>query len=417
MKRQVFEGVKVADFSWVAVGPGISRELALHGATVVRVECHRWPDTLRTAGPFKDGITGIDRSAFYTAYNTNKYGISLDLNMEKGKEVAKKLVQWADIVTDSMTPGSMAKWELDYESCRKIKPDIIYYSTTQMGQQGPYSKFKGYGALGVAYSGYFYLNGWPEGDPLPLFNNYSDFISPYYLFTNLVAALLYRRRTGKGMYLDQSQVEVGVNFLSPLVLDYIINGRVASRMGNRDPYMAPHGLFPCSEQDRWIAIAVPGDIEWEALCSVMGNPDWTCNPKLATVLGRKENENELETLIGGWTENYHAEELVHLLQEAGVPAGIVETAEDLFNDPQLQHREHFRFLQHRVIGTHAYHSPAYRLSKTPCKISKPGPCLGEDNEYVFKEVLRLSDDEIADLLIEGVITTDMDMPAVLSGRK
>ena len=416
MAKQIFEGVKVADFSWVAVGPQVSRELAFNGATVVRVECHRWPETTRTAGPFKDGVTGINRSAFATAYNTNKYGISLDLNMSQGQEVAKKLVQWADIVTDSMSPGAMAKWGLDYESCKKMKPDIIYYSTCQMGQHGPYSKFKGYGMLGVSYAGYCHLNGWPDRDPLPLFNNHSDFISPYYLLTTLIAALLYKRKTGKGMYLDQSQVEVGINFLAPLVLDYLVNGRIACRMGNRDPYMSPHGLFPCRGADRWIAIAVSNDSEWKDLCKAMGDPDWTRNKKYDTLPGRKENEDELENRIAGWTIEYTAEEAMQMLQAAGVPAGIVQTAEDLFNDPQLKHREHFRFLEHKVIGTHAYHSPAYRLSKTPCHIWKSAPCLGEDNEYVYKEILGLSDDEIADLLIEGVITTDTDVPEVLRGK-
>lgn len=408
--------MKVADFAWVAVGPQITRELAFHGATVVRVECHRWPETTRTAGPFKDGITGIDRSAFAAAYNTNKLGMSLDLNMPKGQEIARRLVQWADVVTDSMSPGAMAKWGLDYEGCKKIKPDIIYYSTCQMGQKGPYSRFKGYGMLGVSYAGYCHLNGWPDRDPLPLFNNHSDFISPYYLTTALIAALLYKRRTGKGMYLDQSQVEVGVSFLAPQALDYTVNGRIACRMGNRDPYMAPHGLLPCRGADRWVAIAITTEKEWHDFCNVIGNPDWTGDPRFSTVLGRKENEDELEGLLAVWSLNYRAEQIMTMMQEAGVPAGVVQTAEDLFNDPQLKHREHFRSLEHKVIGIHAYHSPAYRLSKTPCDIKKPSPCLGEDNECVYKEILGLSDDEIAELLIEGVITTEMDLPEALSGR-
>jgi benzylsuccinate CoA-transferase BbsF subunit len=416
MAKQIFEGVKVADFSWVAVGPQIGRELAFHGATVVRVECHRWPETTRTAGPFKDGVTGVNRSGFATAFNANKYGISLDLNMPEGQDVAKRLVQWADIVTDSMSPGAMAKWGLDYESCKKIKPDIIYFSTCQMGQQGPYCKFKGYGMLGVSYAGYCHLNGWPDRDPLPLFNNHSDFISPYYLITTLVAALLYRRKTGKGMYLDQSQVEVGVNFLAPQVLDYTVNGRVACRMGNRDPYVAPHGLFPCRGADRWVAIAAAGETEWQSLCGAMGEPDWAGDPRFGTTTGRKENEDELEALIAEWTLAYTAEHAMRVLQDAGVPAGVVQTAEDLFNDPQLKHREHFRFMEHSVIGVQAYHSPAYRLSKTPCDIRKAAPCLGEDNEYVYKEILGLSDDEIADLLIAGVITTETDLPEVLRGK-
>jgi benzylsuccinate CoA-transferase BbsF subunit len=416
MGKQVFEGVKVADFSWVAVGPQVARELAFHGATVVRVECHRWPETTRTAGPFKDGKTGIDRSAFATAYNTNKYGISLDLNTPRGQEIATRLVQWADVVTDSMSPGAMAKWGLDYESCKKIKPDIIYYSTCQMGQEGPYRQFKGYGMLGVSYAGYCNLNGWPDRDPLPLFNNHSDFISPYYLTTALIAALLYRRKTGKGMYLDQSQVEVGINLLGPTVLDYMANRRIATRMGNRDPYHAPHGLFPCKGADRWVAIAVTSDKEWRMLCRVMGNPDWASDSKFATALGRKDNEDEIEALIGEWTVNHTADEVMTLLQHAEVPAGVVQKAEDLFTDPQLRHREHFRFLEHKVIGRHAYHSPAYRLSKTPCDIRKPGPCLGEDNEFVYREILGLSDDEIAELLIDGVVTCDTDSPEVLRAQ-
>jgi crotonobetainyl-CoA:carnitine CoA-transferase CaiB-like acyl-CoA transferase len=413
MMSSVFEGIRIADFSWVGAGPQISRELAFHGATVIRVECHRWPETTRTAGPFKDGITGINRSAFTAAYNVNKYGISLDLNMPKGREIARKLVKWADVVADSMSVGAMAKWDLDYKNCKKQKPDIIYYSTCQMGQQGPLCKMKGYGFIGVSYAGYGHLNGWPDRDPLPLFNNYSDFISPYFLVTALIAALLYRRRTGRGMYLDQSQVEVGVSFLGPLVLDYLVNGRIACRMGNRDPYMAPHGVFPCEGADRWIAIAVASDSEWHALCALVGHPEWIEDARFSTILSRKQNEIELEGLIAEWTRKRPAEEIMTMMQQAGVPAGIVQTAEDLFKDPQLKHREHFRFLDHREIGVHAYQSPAYRLSKTPCCVEKAAPCLGEDNEYVYKEVLGLTDDEIADLLIEGVITTDTDLPEVL----
>jgi benzylsuccinate CoA-transferase BbsF subunit len=240
---------------------------------------------------------------------------------------------------------------------------------------------------------------------------YTDFISPWYLITSVVAALLYRRKTGKGMYLDQSQLEAGVTFLGPAILDYAVNGRILGRSGNRDPYAAPHGAYPCSGLDRWVTIAVFTDEEWRAFCQVIGNPEWTKDPRFATILARKENEDELDRLIGEWTKDYTAEQIMAMMQDAGVPAGLVETPEDLFNDPQLKHREHFRFLEHKVIGRHAYNAPAYRLSKTPNHIWKSGPCLGEDNEYVYKEILGFSDDEIADLLIGGVITTETDMPA------
>jgi benzylsuccinate CoA-transferase BbsF subunit len=215
------------------------------------------------------------------------------------------------------------------------------------------------------------------------------------------------------MYLDQSQVEAGISFLGPVILDYTVNRRIANRMGNRDPHMAPHDIYPCSGENRFVAIAVSSEKEWEDFCRVIENPEWTKDPRFANFLGRKQNEDELNRLVAEWAKDYTAEQVMDMMQDAGVSAGVVQTAEDLFNDPQLKHREHFRFLEHGVIGTHAYNAPAYKLSKTPNHIWKAAPCLGEDNEFVYKEILGYTDDEIADLIVEGVITTDSDVPEVL----
>ncbi len=411
MAKQIFEGIKVCDLSWVAVGPQPARELALHGATVVRVESHRRPDTLRLAFPFKDFEPGIDRSAFGCIYNTQKYGISLDYSQPKGQEVARRLIMWADIITDSMTPGSLARWGLDYESVVKFKPDIIYYSTCQMGQHGPLSNFGGYGAFGVAYGGYSQILGYPDRTPLPLYNNYSDFVAPWYLTIALISALLHRRKTGKGMYLDQSQIEAGVTMLAPTVLDYVVNGRVAGRVGNHDSEMCPHNAYPCQGDDRWIVIAVKTDEEWQAFCQVIGTPQWSKDPKFSTFAARKKNEDELDRLIGQWTRDYPPEKVMTTMQAAGVPAGVMLTSgEGIVNDPQAKHREAFLWLNHKEIGTMLHNSPSYHLSKTPAHIWKTAPCLGEDNEYVYKEILGYSDDEIAELLIEGIITTEADVP-------
>ena len=411
-RKQVFDGIKVADFCWAAVGPQVTRELAEHGATVVRIESHRYPDPTRTSFPFKDNVPGIDRSAIGMVWNTNKYSISCDLNTPKGQEVARRLVRWADIAAENMTPGAMAKWGLDYESCSKIKPDIIYFSSSLMGQRGPLAKYAGFGYMAATYAGYSQIIGWPDRDPLVVTNAFPDYISPFYMVAAVTAALLYRRKTGKGMYLDHSQVECGVTFLGPLILDYIVNGRIAERMGNRDPYMAPHSVYPCRGEERWVAITVTNEQEWQDLCCVMGNPLWAKDPKFSTILGRKENEEEMDSLIGEWTKDYPAEQIMAMLQDVGVPCGVVQNAEDLFNDPQLKHREHLCFLEHKAIGSHAYQAPAYRLSKTPNHIWKAGPCLGQDNEYVYKDILGYSDDEIADMLAEGVITTEADAPTI-----
>ena len=416
-QKEILEGVKVADFSWIGVGPQIARELAEHGATVVRVESHKRPDGLRVSFPFRDGIVGIDRSAFGAAYNTNKYGMSLDLAKPKGREVARRLVAWADIVTDGFTPGSMARLGLDYESCRQIKRDIIYFSTCQLGQKGPYNTFGGYGAMGAAYAGLSHLTGWPDRPPVMLPNGYTNFISPWYLALVVIAALDYRRRTGKGLYLDESQIEAGITFWGPGILDYTENGRIATRMGNRDPNMSPHGAFPCLGDDRWVVIAVATDAEWRALCQAMGDPEWARDPKFATFLGRKENEDELEHLIAEWTKDYAPHQVMATLQGVRVPSGVVQTGEDLFNDPQVKHRQHFRLLQHKEIGLHHYQAPAYRLSKTPAYIWKAAPCLGEDNEFAYKEILGYSDEEVTRFLLEGVITTEHDVPDILKPKK
>ena len=413
MAKQIFEGIKVCDLSWVGVGPQTTRELALHGATVVRVESHRRPDTLRLQGPFKDFEPGVDRSAFGCAFNTQKYGISVDYSRPRGQDVIKRLIMWSDIVTDSMTPGSLAKWSLDYESVAKFKPDIIYYSTCQMGQHGPLNKFGGYGQFGAAYGGYCHITGYPDRTPLPMYNAYTDFISPWYLTIALIAALIERRKTGRGTYLDQSQIEAGVTMLTPLMLDCAVNGRIAGRIGNHDPASCPHSAFPCQGDDRWVVIAVETDQEWQAFCKVIGDPQWSKAPRFSTFTLRKENEDELDRLIGEFTMNCSAEQLMALMQAAGVPAGLMLTSgEGIVNHPQAKHREAFHWLNHKEIGSMLYTSPSYQLSKTPADIWKAAPCLGEDNQYVYQEILGYSDDEVADLLVEGVITTEADLPGV-----
>ncbi len=416
-RKQVFEGVKVADFAWVAVGPQIGRELAEHGATVVRVESHRVPDSLRTFAPYYEGRPGLDRAMFGVAFNTNKYSMSVNLSKPKGREIARKLVAWADLVTESFTPGTMARWGLDYESCKKIKPDIIYFSTCQQGQWGPYANFSGYGFFAAAMAGYSHLAGWPDRDPVVTYNNYTDFIPPWYLTTAVIGALLYRRKTGKGMYMEQSQYEAGATFIGPAILDYAVNGRAAERAGNRDPYMAPHGAYPCLGNDRWVTIAARTNEEWQALCRAMGYPEWTKDPRFATFLGRKANEDELDRLVAEWTKDYPDRELTALLQARGIPAGVVQTCEDMVEvDPQLRARQAFRRLPHKVMGMRVWNAPAYKLSKTPDHIWKAGAIIGEDNEFVYKELLGYSDEDVASFLVEGVITTETDVPVGLRGK-
>lgn len=403
MSRKVFEGVKVFEFSWAGVGPMMSEYLAEHGATVVHAENPGRLDVLRVCSPFARNQPTVNSSMFFGRVNHGKYGITLDLSKAGGMELVWRFVKWADIFAESFRPGAIKKWGLDYESVRKVKPDIIYFSTCMLGQWGPYSQFSGYGTHLAALGGFGEITGWPDRAPVVPYGAYIDFLNQRFNSTCVIAALEYKRRTGKGQYVEQAQYECGLQFLAPLFLDYSVNGRIANRHGNRDPIAAPHGVFPCKGDDRWIAIAVFDDKEWEAFCQVVKEPRLV-NPEFATFLGRKRNEEELEKLIAEWTCHYLAEEVEAQLQAVGVGAQMVEKNSDLYEDRQLKHRDYFVRLKHQVMGAPAYeHQACYILSKTPREIRRPSPLMGEHNEYVYKELLGLTDDELSNYIADGAI--------------
>lgn len=414
-KKQPFEGIKVASFAWAATGPLAVRTLAEHGATVIRIESHSRPTISRLTQPYKGHISSLDRSAHGAKLMTNNYGMSLDLTKPKGMEIARRLIQWADIVTEAFTPGTMEKLGLDYEGAKKIKPDIIYFSTSMQGHTGPHTKFQAYGLQMTSLCGFSMVTGHPDKQPVVVYDSYTDWIGPWYLVIALIGALERWRKTGEGLFIEQSQYESGATMLAPEILDFIVNKQITTRMANRNPYACPHGAYRCKGADRWVAIAVPTDEIWQSFCEVIGNPSLAKDPKFATLIARKKNEDALDKLVEEWTINHTAEEAMHLMQAKGIPAGVVQTAEDLFNDPQLKHRDAWVFLDHEVIGSHAYDNEPTRFSKTPPRLWKAGPCLGQDNEYVYKELLGYTDDEIGEFLIEGVITTEADIVGGVTG--
>jgi len=402
MARQALRGIKVADFTASVAGPITAEYLAHHGAEVIKIESSTRVDITRIVMPYKDNKPGVDRAPCFTHSNSNKYGITLNLRHPRGIEVAKRIIAWADIVIENFRPGVMDRLGLGYEELTKVKPDIIMMSLSMQGQTGPHATHGGYGSQLPSLVGISNLCGWPDRIPAFLYGAYTDLTVPHVAVTILLGALISRRRTGKGQYIDCSQYEISVHFLGPLVLDYSANGRSANRMGNSCPHAAPHGVYRCRGDERWCAIAVFSDREWESFCEVMGHPKWTEEPKFATLLARKENEVELDKLVEEWTINSSAEEVMTRLQAAGIPAGVVENAEDLLNDPQLKHRHHFWILDHPEIGKHVHDGPSFRLSKTPAELRMSGPCLGQHNEYVYTQVLGMSDDEFVELLGAGV---------------
>jgi benzylsuccinate CoA-transferase BbsF subunit len=328
--------------------------------------------------------------------------MTLNMELPKAREIAWKLVKWCDVLAEGFTPGVMKRWDMDYESVRKVKPDIIYLSTCQQGQYGPHAGFRGYGGQSSSMAGFFHLTGWPDREPAFCPQAITDFITPRFNVIAIAAAIDYRRRTGKGQYIDSSQFEAGVTFLAPAVMDYFVNGRIGERNGNRMPDAAPHAAYACQGEDRWVAIAVTNDGQWQAFCRVIGKPQWTRDPKFQTLLARKENEDELNRLVEEWTKGHTAEEVMRVLQAAGVPAGVVQNYEDLFKDPQLKHRGYFVVLNHPVVGSHTYERVPYKLSKSPQGPRWPGPVFGQHVEKVCTEFLGMSKAEMAALSQEGV---------------
>jgi crotonobetainyl-CoA:carnitine CoA-transferase CaiB-like acyl-CoA transferase len=402
MSGKMLEGIKVVDFSWVYAGPLMTRTLVNYGATVIKIEGRTRHDIERTHGPYRDNIPGLDRAGTYLELNTGKLSLAINLTKPKAKEIAKRLITWADVVVENYSGGTMDKMGLGYEVLRKINPSIIMLSASMQGQTGPHAHHLGFGMQLTALSGYDYIGGWPDREP-DNFAVYTDWIAAHYGTAAIMAALDYRARTGKGQYLDLSEYETAVQYISPSLLDYDVNEAIAYRQGNRCEYAAPHGAYRCLGDDRWCAISIFTDEEWKNFCNVIGNPPWTKDTRFSDLAGRKENEDELDKLVEEWTVNKKAEDVMTYMQSAGVAAGLVQTIEDLMeNDPQLKHNKFYWDVDNAEIGLYRVPRPPFVTSKSTYEM-KSSPLLGEHNEYVCKEILKMTDDEMAELVIEGVI--------------
>jgi benzylsuccinate CoA-transferase BbsF subunit len=398
MPKQALEGLKVLDFTWAIAGPLVTKCLADYGAKVIRIETIEHPCFLRTSAPFKNGQS-VDHSAYFAYFNSNKLSMALNLKSPLGLRVAKKLADWADIVVVNYVPGVMNRLGLDYETLRQTNPDLIMCSTSGFGETGPMGATPMSGNTLVAITGFNVFSGWPGRDCVQPFGPVNDFIAPYFCLCAIMAALRYRNKTGEGQFIDISQMEAGLQFVEPGILDYTANGRLPENVGNTSPYAVPHGVYPCLS-DRWCAIAVFSDAEWKSLCALMGNPVLADNPKFDTFLNRKRNEEELNVVVGQWTKKQTPERIMNLLQAAGIQAGVVQSAKDVCEDPHLKERNQFWIMDHPEIGECLHLGEPAILSETPAQGRMPAPCLGEHTEFVATEILDLSSDELVKLLID-----------------
>lgn len=408
---QALAGVRVIEIGFAAAGPLVGKYLANHGAEVIHLESRTAPDVFRsTYPPFKDNLPGFDRAGMFAFYNDGKRGATLNLKHARGVELARALIARSDVLIESFPAGTIARRGIEYRSLAAANHGLVMLSSCNQGQTGPHAQHPGYGSQLTALAGFVNLLGEPDSTPVILYGPYIDYIAVGYGVIAVLAALAWRQRTGRGCYIDLSQYEAGLQFMGPALLDFDSNGRVPGRTGNRDLVAVPHGVYPCAgatrggvEQDRWCALSVWDDAEWQAFRQALGDPRWARDVGLATAGGRRARADELDRRIAEWTRERSRETVVETCRAHGLRAAAVLTIGELFDDPQLRHRAFWRSLPHPVLETVRCLAAPFRLSATPARQERAGPTLGADNDYVFRELLGLSEDEVAALARVGAL--------------
>ncbi len=400
----LFAGLKVADFSWVGAGPLVSKDLANLGATVVRVESDKHVDALRMVPPWKDRAPNPATAHTAANFNQSKLGLALDLAQPGARGVAERLVDWADVMVESFTPGTAAKHGLDWASVSLRKPGLVMLSSCLRGQTGPERGYTGFGLQGASLAGFVAISGYPDRLPSAPWGAYTDFIAPRYSLAALGAALYHRARTGEGQYIDLSQVEAAIHFLEPLVLDYTVNGRLHGLTGQDSERAAPHGVFAAAGEQRWIAIAAESAAQWRALRAAV---PWLAPfdaPAFDSLAVRRSRKAEIEAPLAAWCREHEAFALAQKLRAAGVPAYVALRATDLHADPQLAQRSFFQKFDHPRVGPAHYDGQVTLFSETPARIRHAGPAVGQHSFEVLRDILGYSEDEITELAAADVLS-------------
>jgi benzylsuccinate CoA-transferase BbsF subunit len=402
MTPQPLAGCRVLDFCWMIAGPLATRLLADLGADVIKVESLARVDRIREVGVQPPERRSLDTNAVFNDCNVNKRSICLNLSHPRGVALAKELVRVVDVVTANFTPDRLDRWGLGYADLSAIRPDIIVASMPVMGSTGPRSHWRAVGNGITALAGLNALTGFPEQPPFGLGTLHTDFTTPYFAALQILAALHHRNTTGEGQFIEIAQYEAAVHLLDTELLDLLVNGREASRHGNRAADTAPHGVFPCAGEDRWIALAVRNAAEWAALCAELGLVELAERSELKSRDGRQTAAAEIEAAIARATRTRDVWELAAALQAAGVPASPVEDVGDLVErDPM--HAGFLTEVQHPAgVSMLVQHEPiTWNGERLPLRRA---PLLGEHTADVLGEVLGLTMEEIAELAAEGILS-------------
>ena len=409
---KALSSIRICDFTGQLAGAGATKWMAAFGAEVIRVEDPvrqgQW-DILRAMLPFVDERRGVDFGGGFNNHNTEKYGITLNLRTERGKQLLTRILEKSDVVSENFAYGVFEKWGFGYEQLCAIKPDIIYVSNCGFGHTGPYKNYKTWGPIVQAMSGLTFTSGLPDMEPAGWGYSYMDHTGAYYMAIAILMALLHKQRTGEGQWVDMACTEAGTTLNGPALLDYSVNERGMRREGspnsnrNDGPAMAPHGIYPCEGNDEWLAISVRSDDDWKAFAQVVG-AEWTHAERFVSQAARLAAQDELDALVAEWTKGLQKFETEQKLQAAGVPAAAVQKPrERIDEDVETARLGLWPTVHHTKMGDVRVDGLPAKFSKTPWQIERGAPCLGEHNDEVFSRLLGLSQAEIDGLRDEGVI--------------
>lgn len=410
--NQALEGVRVLDFSRIWAGPHATKLLADMGAEVIKVESVRSWDPHRMivgSGNLPNGEMGPDpwnRSGWFNTLHQSKYGITAEIRHPEGKSLLEELVRVSDVVIENFRAGALARRGFDYQTLRRLRPDIVVVSMPAFGNSGPWRDFIQYGIGQEQLGGISSMNGYlDEEGPVKSGVNFGDPISGAHAAGAVLSALWRRRRTGAGAFIDVSQLESSVSVIGEHLLGYQMDSVLPGNRGNRHPVYAPHGSYRCQGDDRWITIAVVSDAQWATMCDVMSMPHLAVDERFADLLNRHQHQDELDEIISSWTRGWDSTELTLLLQDNGIAAAPVMSGEDIFNDPHYQERELMQLVDHPSAGPHLLPGTAWKMSRTPGRIRWPSPTLGQHNEFIFEHLLGMSQEAISKLEDAQVIGT------------
>ena len=403
-KALPLKGVRVVNFGWVWAGPVVGQTLGFLGADVLKVESCARIDMTRNLPPFAEGEPGPNRSLSNHACWAGNGSLSLNLKKPEARELALELIARSDVVVENFGPGVMEKMGLGYEVLKEARDDILMFSMPATGLYGPLKGVRTYGLSLTSTTGLDSLVGYKGGGPIPVENAFSDpFVGIFGAFA-VLTALRHRKTTGEGQHIDFSQQEAIMQMVGPAYMDYALNGRVGGPKSNEHPLAAaaPHGVFPCAGDDRWISIAVTCEDEWRSLVLAMGSPDWATDGAFSTLPGRLAHIDDLHTRLARWTIGFDDRELAGKLQEHGVAAAPVLNVADLLHDPHYKARNTFIEVTHPLGFRETIYGAYVKTSRSEVDVT-PGPVIGQDNERVFKGLLGLSEERYQQFVSEEII--------------